>query len=103
MASANNGNLPAPKAVRTPGNNRQSVHNGMAQREASSGIPSFSASVVPPTAQAQQYTSPPPVQQVQQVDARRPTPQPVGSTEDLSEEDVSQLIKDHKELRKPSE
>jgi len=99
MASANNGSMSAPKAVRPAGNNRQSVqNNGMAQREASSGIPSFSAAVVPPTTQAPpSYQS---SQPIQQSEVRRATPQPVQSADDLSEEDVAQLVKDHKELRK---
>lgn len=103
MASVNNGDLPAPKPARTAGNNRQSVHNGMVQREASGGVQSFNASVVPPTTQAQPYSSPPPAPQVQQTqvpDARRSTPQPTQVGEDLSDEDVAQLVKDHKELRK---
>lgn len=101
MASANPGNLPAPKAVRA-GNNRQSVHNGTAQREASSGIPSFNASVVPPATQAMPYQAPQSTQQAQQADVRRATPQPVQGSDDLSEEDIAQLVKDHKELRKSS-
>lgn len=101
MASANNGNVSAPKAVRPAGNNRQSLqNNGMAQRDASSGIQSFSAAVVPPTSQAPpSYQS---TQPAQQSDVRRPTPQPTQSPDELSEEDIAQLVKDHKELRKPS-
>jgi hypothetical protein len=98
MASANNGSMAAPKATRPASNNRQSVqNNGLAQREAASGIPSFSAAVVPPTTQAPpsyQTTQP-----MQQSEVRRATPQPVQSADDLSEEDVAQLVKDHKELR----
>jgi hypothetical protein len=101
MASANNGSMPAPKATRPASNNRQSVqNNGLAQREASSGISSFSAAVVPPTAQAPaSYQS---SQPMQQSEVRRATPQPVQSADDLSEEDVAQLVKDHKELRTSS-
>lgn len=98
MAPANNGGISAPKAIRPAGNNRQSVQNsGMAQREASGGVPSFSAAVVPPTTQAPpSYQS---SQPMQQSEIRRATPQPVQSADDLSEEDVAQLVKDHKELR----
>jgi hypothetical protein len=101
MASANNGSMAAPKATRPAGNNRQSVqNNGLAQREASSGISSFSAAVVPPAAQAPpSYQS---SQPMQQSEVRRATPQPVQSADDLSEEDVAQLVKDHKELRTSS-
>jgi hypothetical protein len=100
MASANNGSISAPKAVRAAGNNnRQSLqNNSLPQRDNQSGMQSFSANVVPPTAQAPpSYQS---SQPTQQGDVRRATPQPVQSSEDLSEEDVAQLVKDHKELRK---
>ena len=95
QAMVNNGT----KASRPASNNRQSVqNNGMAQREASSGLSGFSAAVVPPTNQAP--PSYPSAQPIQQSEARRATPQPVQSADDLSEEDVAQLVKDHKELRK---
>jgi hypothetical protein len=98
MASSNNGSMSAPKAVRPASNNRQSVqNNGSTQRDPPGGIPSFSAAVVPPTSQAPpSYQS---SQPMQQSEVRRATPQPVQSAEDLSEEDVAQLVKDHKELR----
>ena len=98
MASGNNGSMSAPKAVRPASNNRQSVqNNGSAQRDPPGGIPSFSAAVVPPTTQAPpSYQS---SQPMQQSEVRRATPQPVQSADDLSEEDVAQLVKDHKELR----
>lgn len=100
----NNGNIAAPKAARSAVGNRQSVHNGLASRESSGvgqqqAMPSFNASVVPPAAQGQSYRTeqaqPPPAQG----DVRRATPQPAPVADDLSEEDVAQLVKDHKELR----
>ncbi|KAK5128933.1 hypothetical protein LTR85_000266 [Meristemomyces frigidus] len=97
--SANNGGLPAPKALRTGASNRQSVHNGLSAREGSGitsaqqqGVPAFNASVVPPGGQGQARSQ-------QQGDVGRVTPQPLPLGEDMSEEDVNQLIKDHKELR----
>ena len=112
MSSSNNGSMPAPKAVRSGAANRQSVHNGLSSREGSGlssaqanaqqqGVPSFNASVVPPAAQGQPYRGDQGQQsQQQQGDVRRATPQPLQLGEDMSEEDVNQLIKDHKELRK---
>ncbi|KAK4545287.1 hypothetical protein LTR36_003467 [Oleoguttula mirabilis] len=95
--SANNGGLPAPKALRSGASNRQSVHNGLSTREGSSissaqqpGVSAFNASIVPPGGQARSQ---------QQGDLGRVTPQPLPLGEDMSEEDVNQLIKDHKELR----
>jgi len=104
MAASTNGNLPAPKAVRSVVGSRQSVHNGLPSRESSGlgqqqAMPSFSASVVPPASQGQPHraeqSQPPPPQ----TDVRRATPQPAPVADDLSEEDVAQLVKDHKELR----
>jgi hypothetical protein len=108
MSASNNGSLPAPKAVRTGGANRQSVHNGLNSREGSvvsagqnggqqgGGVPAFSASVVPPAGQGQAYPGAP---QSKGGDVGRITPQPVQTSEDMTEEDINQLIKDHKELR----
>jgi hypothetical protein len=98
LASASNGSMNAPKAVRPASNNRQSVqNNGMPQRDASSGLSSFSAAVVPPTTQGPpSYQS---SQPMQQSEIRRATPQPAPTADELSEEDVAQLVKDHKELR----
>ncbi|GAB7326964.1 hypothetical protein MBLNU13_g10916t1 [Cladosporium sp. NU13] len=98
MASASNGSMSAPKAVRPASNNRQSVqNNGPVSRDAG-GVPSFNAAVVPPTTQAPPaYQSSQPMQQ--QSEVRRATPQPAQTSDDLSEEDVAQLVKDHKELR----
>ncbi|KXT05295.1 hypothetical protein AC578_10959 [Pseudocercospora eumusae] len=104
---SNNGALPAPKAVRN-GNNRQSVHNGMQSqsREGSTAnqggqVPAFSASVVPPTSQGQPYKgNGGQTQQQQQGDVGRATPQPVQTTSDeMTDDEVAQLVKDHKELR----
>jgi len=98
MASGHNGSISAPKAARAAGNNRQSLQsNGLPQRDNQGGLQSYNATVVPPTAQAQpSYQS---SQPIQQADVRRATPQPVQSSEDLSDEDIAQLVKDHKELR----
>jgi hypothetical protein len=100
--TSNNGGLPAPKAVRTNASNRQSVHNGMTARDGNGqqGVPAFNASVVPPAGQNQAYQA---GQPQQKGDVGRVTPQPSQLSEDMSEEDVNQLIKDHKELRKPAD
>lgn len=108
MSSSNNGNLPAPKALRTGNSNRQSVHNGLNSRDGSGlgagqnggqqgGVPAFSTSVVPPVGQGQAYQNT--SQQKPSGDIGRITPQPMQTGEDMSEEDINQLIKDHKELR----
>ena len=99
MASVSNGSMSAPKAVRPANNNRQSVqNNGPVSRDAAGGVPSFNAAVGPPTTQAPpSYQSSQPLQQ--QSEVRRATPQPAQTSDDLSEEDVAQLVKDHKELR----
>ena len=106
---SNNGSLPAPKAVRAGSANRQSMHNGLNSREGSAvsagqnggqqggGVPAFSASVVPPAGQGQAY--PGAQQQQKSIDVGRATPQPIQTSEDMTEEDINQLIKDHKELR----
>ncbi len=126
MSSSNHGSVPVPAALRAQqqprsGNsNRQSMHNGLNSREgsgvgasgsnggqqapaaapASGGMPAFNASVVPAGSQGQ-----PSAQQAQQNsqaksgDVGRVTPQPQQSGENMSEEDINQLIKDHRELR----
>lgn len=111
---SNNGALPAPKATRAGNGNRQSVHNGVASREGShstqgSQVPAFSASVVPPSSQGQPYKAnagqQPQQQQQQQAEAVREagrgTPQPLQiSGDEMTQEDVEVLVKEHKELRK---
>ena len=105
MSSSNNGNLPAPKPLRS--GNRQSVHNGLGSREGSGlgvsqsggqqqGVPAYSASIVPSGGQGQTGQS---NSQKQSADVGRITPQPIQPGEEMSEEDIDQLIKDHKELR----
>jgi hypothetical protein len=98
--SSNNGSLPAPRPVKSA-NNRQSVHNGLSSRDNGAqqqqGVPAFNASVVPPSGQTQAYKGN--AQNQQQEGVGRVTPQPVQLGEDMTEEDVNQLIKDHKELR----
>lgn len=110
MSSSNNGSLPAPKPLRTGGSNRQSMHNGINSREGSGlgsgqqsggqqgGVPAFNASVVPPAGQAQYQSSS--QQQQKSGDVGRNTPQPMQTGEEMSEEDIAALIKEHKELRK---
>jgi len=108
--SSNNGSLPPPRSAKPGAGNRQSMHNGLGSRESSAvgsggqqqqqqqqGVPAFNASVVPPTGQGQAYKGS--NQGQQQGDVGRVTPQPVQLGEDMTEEDVNQLIKDHKELR----
>ncbi|KAK0926325.1 hypothetical protein LTR57_004182 [Friedmanniomyces endolithicus] len=103
--SSNNGNLPPPRSAKSGGGNRQSVHNGLSSREISAvgsglqqqGVPAFNSSVVPPTGQGQSYKGSSQAQQPG--DVGRVTPQPLQLSEDMTEEDVNQLIKDHKELR----
>ena len=108
MSSSNNGSLSAPKSSRLGGApNRQSMHNGMSSRDSSTlgagqqqnggqGVPAFNASIVPTGNQSQSYSS-----STQQGggDVGRKTPQPTQTSEDMSEDDVNQLMKDHKELR----
>lgn len=108
---SNNGAQQLPKATRSAnGNNRQSVHNGISSREGSHStqggqVPAFNASVVPPT-QSQTFkgNAGPHTQQQQQSqppqDVGRGTPQPSQLSDEMSDEDIAQLIKDHKELRK---
>lgn len=100
---SNNGGLSGTKSSRSGnGNNRQSVHNGLTSREGShaaqaSQVPAFNASVVPPGGQSQAYGK----TQQSQSEIGRGTPQPlqVGSDE-MTEDEITQLVKDHKELRK---
>ena len=104
MSSSNNGSLSAPKVVRQGAANRQSMHNGIASREGSNvnvgqqtggqGVPAFNASVVPAGSQSQNYQAP-----QKPGEMGRSTPQPIQAGEEMSEEDVNQLLKEHKELR----
>lgn len=100
---SNNAALSSSKSARVGNGNRQSVHNGVASREGShatpaSQIPAFNASIVPPSSQGQPYKGA--GQQQQQGDMGRGTPQPQHGNDEMSEEDIAQLVKDHKELRK---
>ncbi|KAI7217504.1 hypothetical protein KC333_g4193 [Hortaea werneckii] len=111
--TSSNGNIPASKALRSGGSNRQSVHNGLSSREAPTaqqqGTPHAAystppvASVIPPAGHGRQQQPPPPQQQTQQQDAPgRNMPQPLqtgAGGDEMSEDDVAQLVKDHKELR----
>ncbi|KAI7328653.1 hypothetical protein KC315_g6540 [Hortaea werneckii] len=111
--TSSNGNIPASKALRSGGSNRQSVHNGLSSREAPTaqqqGTPHAAystppvASVIPPAGHGRQQQPPPQQQQTQQQDAPgRNMPQPLqtgAGGDEMSEDDVAQLVKDHKELR----
>ena len=59
------------------------------------GVPAFSASVVPPDGQSGSGKD----GQGQQGNVGRATPQPSLGAEEMTEEEVTQLLKDHKELR----
>lgn len=93
--TSSNGNIPPPKAasVRAGGNNRQSVHNGLSSREGPSaqGMLAYNAAAAPPGVQGRQ----------QQEGPIRMTPQPLQTAggDEMGEDDVAQLVKDHKELR----
>ena len=109
--TSSNGNISASKALRSGGSNRQSVHNGLSSREAPTaqqqGTPHAAystppvASVIPPAGHGRQQ-QPPPQQQQQQDASGRNMPQPLqtgAGGDEMSEDDVAQLVKDHKELR----
>lgn len=107
---SNNGGMPVPKTVRAGnGNgNRQSVHVGVMSREGSyvhqgGQAPAYNvASQVQQfkNAQGQTQSQPQQSQQQQPGEVGRATPQPQTVGEEMSEEDIAQLQKDHKELRK---
>nr|POE73060.1 hypothetical protein CFP56_30999 [Quercus suber] len=114
--SSNNGNGTASKAVRPGNGHRQSVHSGLiSTRESSAmgssqaqsqqqGVPAFNGTVVSGSIQQQSYQSGQgqsqgQIQPQSTKDVGRVTPQPAQAGEELSEEDINQLIKDHKELR----
>ena len=105
-AMANNGQLPGPKALRQGNaNNRQSVHNGLSTREGSHStqggqVPAFNTSIVPPGSQGGPYKGGNAQQPQGEVTRGTGTPQPTQLGDEMSEEDVAQLVKDHKELRK---
>lgn len=75
---------------------RQSLHNNGAGMNSNPVGPNTLTSPLPtaPAAQQQQSTS-----SAQTKDLGRSTPQ-MSSTEDMTDEDINQLINDHKELRK---
>lgn len=101
-APSNNGSL-APKIARPVAVNRQSVQNGASLapgQQQSGGLPqgtasAFTASVAPPNTSTPAY----PTNQGPADTTRAKTPQPVQTVDDMTDEDVNQLIKDHKELR----
>ncbi|KAI5357685.1 hypothetical protein Slin14017_G116980 [Septoria linicola] len=106
---SNNGAM-QPKVVRN-GNNRQSVHNDLRSREGShstqGGQAAFSTAVVPPGSQGQPYKGSgqqqqqqqQPHAQQQQGEVGRATPQPLTIADEMNDDEVTQLVKDHKELR----
>lgn len=104
MSSVNNGNLQAPKNSRIGGPNRQSVHSGMNSRDASqphsnqptSGVSNFSAPNALSSGQTQNYQN---TSQQPHNDIGRKTPQPLQTSEDMTDEEINQLVKDHRELR----
>ncbi|KAF2219429.1 hypothetical protein BDZ85DRAFT_276224 [Elsinoe ampelina] len=90
MSAPSNAPLPAPKPVRS---NRQSMHNGV-----SSVSPGAQHPLPPQPLQAPappQHSS----ERVPTGNIGRATPQPSQSGEDMSPDEVNQLLKDHKELR----
>lgn len=109
---SNNGTLPAPKASRPGNGNRQSVHSGMSREgsyaQQGGQAPPYSAATISQTQQFKNAQGQPQMQQQQQQQLQqqppgeigRGTPQPQGVGEEMSEDDVAQLVKDHKELRK---
>ncbi|KAF4556122.1 Hypothetical protein D9617_1g079970 [Elsinoe fawcettii] len=92
MSSQTNPPLPAPKPVR---NNRQSMHNGVSSVSPGAQHP------LPPQPQQLQAPAPPQhsSERVPIANIGRATPQPSQSGEDMSPDEVNQLLKDHKELR----
>ena len=72
-------------------------------------MPAFSAAVVPPGSQGQPYKGngqtqqQQPQSQQQHGEVGRATPQPLSVADEMNEDEVSQLLKDHKELRKAAE
>ncbi|KAK5007980.1 hypothetical protein LTR60_005576, partial [Cryomyces antarcticus] len=69
----------------------------LAQENQGQGVVSFGASVVPANSQGQPYRGSQPQNQTD-VDFGRSTPQPTPSNEDMTEDEVAQLVKDHSEL-----
>lgn len=117
MSASHNANSSTAKGTRVVANNRQSVLTGPSSREAPAsggglsgghaGMPAFNTAVVPQGAQSssangnatvngQGGKGPP----GQQGEMGRVTPLSAPTIEEMSEEEIAQLIKDHKELRK---
>ena len=95
QSAGNNGNMTASKQGRSTNSNansnsnRQSVHNGMTRDNSQPGVPTYN------------YSSNNQGHSQQKADVGRATPQPLQiGGEDMNPEDVVQLIKDHRELRK---
>ena len=84
MATTNNAPIPATKGLRTGTGNRQSIQNGLNLRDAPA--PGFG------------YT-PPAVQPQKSGGDAGSLPGPPRPSTPMSEVDVEQLVKDHKELR----
>lgn len=66
----------------------------------SPGVATFGANVVPTASQGQPYRGEKPGQQGQSGEHGRATPPP-RSINDMSEEEIAQIIKEHEVLRKP--
>ncbi|PNS21615.1 hypothetical protein CAC42_974 [Sphaceloma murrayae] len=92
MSVSTNAPLPAPKPVRS---NRQSMHNGVNSASPGAHQP------LPPQPQQLQAPAPPQhsSERIAAGNIGRATPQPSQSGEDMSTDEVNQLLKDHKELR----
>lgn len=106
MSFAGNGNGSlGSKQARTLVQNRQSLHQGISSRDgsgqaiSSQGVPAFSTTILPTVNVGQPYQSG--IAQ-QHPDVDRKTPQPMQTSEDMSPDEINQLIKEHKELRKLS-
>jgi hypothetical protein len=80
--------------TRPPNNNRQSVHNVLISREASSVSSQGGQPSLPSNTGAQ------PRQSTQQGDVARVTSQLAQASDEMTDEEVAQLQKDHKELRR---
>ncbi|TKX24465.1 hypothetical protein C1H76_3072 [Elsinoe australis] len=92
IMSASTNPLPAPKPVRS---NRQSMHNGVSSVSPGAQHP------LPPQPQQLQAPAPPQhsSERVPAGNIGRATPQPSQSGEEMTPDEVNQLLKDHKELR----
>jgi hypothetical protein len=93
MSMSNNGARPAPTTARVPTNGtpRQSLNNGVLGSHAQGQAAGYAV--------GQNYKAEQGQIQQQQGAVGRATPQPGQAGEDMNEEEITQLVKDHKELR----